>query len=146
MIGKTFGHYEILSAIGKGGMGEVWKARDTQLGREVAIKTLPDDVASDPERLARFRREAELLASLNHPNIATIHGLEESGGIKALVMELVDGPTLADRIEQGPIPVDEALSIARQITEAVETTDRAPRQIAIIQNWFEELNEMVPVD
>ena len=114
------GPYEILAPLGAGGMGEVYRARDSRLKREVAIKILPESFASDPERLARFQREAEVLASLNHPNIAGIHGLEESGGIRALVMELVEGETLADRIARGAIPLDEALPIARQIAEALE--------------------------
>ena len=101
-------------------MGEVYRATDTNLKRAVAIKVLPASVAGDAERLARFQREAEVLASLNHPNIAQIHGLEKSGGITALVMELVEGPTLADRIAQGAVPVDEALPIAKQIAEALE--------------------------
>src|SRR5206468_5819557 len=94
--------------------------RDTKLGRDVALKTLPDLFALDPDRLARFEREAQLLASLNHPNIATIHGLEEANGVRALVLELVEGDTLADRIAQGPIPLDEALPIAKQIAEALD--------------------------
>jgi serine/threonine protein kinase/Tol biopolymer transport system component len=114
------GSYEILSAIGAGGMGEVYRARDTKLGRDVAIKVLPDAFAHDAERMARFEREAQVLASLNHPNIATIHGLEESNGVRALVMELVEGPTLADRIAQGPVPLDEALALAKQIAEGLE--------------------------
>jgi serine/threonine protein kinase len=115
------GSYEILSSIGAGGMGEVYRARDTKLGRDVAIKVLPDAFAHDAERMARFEREAQVLASLNHPNIATIHGLEESNGVRALVMELVEGPTLADRIaQQGPLPLDEALSLAKQIAEGLE--------------------------
>jgi serine/threonine protein kinase len=115
------GSYEILSSIGAGGMGEVYRARDTKLGRDVAIKVLPDAFAHDAERMARFEREAQVLASLNHPNIATIHGLEESNGVRALVMELVEGPTLADRIaQQGPLPVDEALALAKQIAEGLE--------------------------
>ena len=125
--GTRIGSYEIASQIGVGGMGEVYRATDTNLGRAVAIKVLPDAVAQDGERLARFDREARTLAALNHPNIATIHGLERSpstgagqAGAIALVMELVEGPTLADRIAQGAIPVDEALGIARQITEALE--------------------------
>jgi serine/threonine-protein kinase len=109
-----------VSAIGAGGMGEVYSARDTRLKRDVALKILPELFASDPDRIARFQREAEVLASLNHPNIAAIHGLEESEGTRALVMELVDGETLADRIARGPIPVDEALPIAKQIAEALE--------------------------
>jgi serine/threonine-protein kinase len=118
--GTRIGPYEITGTLGAGGMGEVYRARDTRLKREVALKVLPDTFASDSDRLARFQREAELLASLNHPHIAAIHGLEESNGIRALVMELVEGPTLADRIEQGSIPVDEALPIAKQIAEALE--------------------------
>src|SRR5262249_45775148 len=101
-------------------MGEVYRATDTNLKRQVAIKVLPTSVAGDPERLARFQREAEILAALNDPNIAHIHGLEKSGGTVALVMELVEGPTLADRIAQGAIPLDEALSVAKQIAEALE--------------------------
>ena len=120
MIGKTLGNYEILSALGKGGMGEVWRARDSKLGREVAIKTLPEEFARDEERLARFEREARLLASLNHPNIATIHGLEEENGTQFLVLELVEGDTLADRIKRGAIPLAESLEIGRQITDALE--------------------------
>ncbi|HEY3220390.1 MAG TPA: serine/threonine-protein kinase [Gemmatimonadales bacterium] len=109
------------SQIGVGGMGEkVYRATDTNLKRALAIKVLPESVASDAERLARFQREAEVLASLNHPNIAQIHGLEKSDGVTALVMELVEGPTLADRIAQGAIPNDEALPIAKQIAEALE--------------------------
>jgi hypothetical protein len=99
--GTRLGPYEILSAIGAGGMGEVYRARDAKLNRDVAIKVLPDGVASDPDRLARFHREAQVLAAFNHPNIAHIHGYEDSGGVHALVMELVEGPTLADRIAQG---------------------------------------------
>jgi len=118
--GSRLGAYEILSAIGAGGMGEVYRARDTKLGRDVALKILPDAFAADPDRLARFQREAQLLAALNHPNIAAIYGLEESDTTRALVLELVDGPTLADRIAQGPVPLDEALPAARQIAEALE--------------------------
>src|SRR5690349_18231578 len=102
-------------------MGEVYRATDTNLKRAVALKVLPAAVASDPDRLARFQREAEVLAALNHPNIAQIHGLERADGVTALVMELVEGPTLADRIAQGALPVDEALPLARQIAEALET-------------------------
>src|SRR5580700_8171165 len=109
-------HYRITSKLGEGGMGEVWRATDTKLGREVAIKILPEAFAQDAGRMARFAREAQVLASLNHPNIAAIYGVEE----RALVMELVEGPTLADRIAQGAIPLDQALAIARQIAEALE--------------------------
>ena len=119
-IGKSLGSYEILSAIGRGGMGEVWRARDTRLGREVAIKTLPDEFARDLDRLSRFEREARLLASLNHPNIAAIYGLEESGGTRFIVLELVEGETLADIVQRGPMPVDDALKLALQIATAVE--------------------------
>jgi serine/threonine-protein kinase len=102
-------------------MGEVYRARDTRLDRDVAIKVLPETFASNPERISRFQREARTLASLNHPHIGGIYGLVESNGIKALVLELVEGPTLADRIAQGPIPLDEALPISKQIAEALET-------------------------
>jgi serine/threonine protein kinase/Tol biopolymer transport system component len=118
--GTRLGPYEITGTLGAGGMGEVYRATDTNLKRAVAIKVLPESVATDRDRLARFQREAEVLASLNHPNIAAIYGLERSNGTTALVMELVEGPTLADRIAQGPIPVDEALPIARQLAEALE--------------------------
>jgi len=118
--GTTLGTYEVTARIGEGGMGEVYRARDTRLDRDVALKVLPEAFTSDPDRLARFEREAKLLASLNHPNIGHIYGLEEADGVKALVLELIEGPTLADRIEQGLIPLDEALPIARQIAEALE--------------------------
>src|SRR5512136_2776774 len=120
MIGKTLGHYQITNQIGKGGMGEVYQARDQVLGRDVAIKILPEEFARDTDRVARFQREAKLLASLNHPNIASIYGLEESGKTNFLVLELVEGETLADRIKAGPIPVEESLKLALQIAEAVE--------------------------
>ena len=112
--GTRLGPYEITAQIGVGGMGEVYRATDTTLNRQVAIKVLPESVASDAERIARFEREAKTLASLNHPNIAAIYGFEKSSGVHALVMELVEGPTLADRIAQGAIPVDEALPIAKE--------------------------------
>jgi serine/threonine-protein kinase len=117
--GTRLGPYQILSALGAGGMGEVYCARDTKLNRDVAIKVLLPALVNDPDRLARFSREAQLLASLNHPNIAHIHGLEESGGTRALVMELVDGPTLADQVALGPIPVEQALPIAKQLADLV---------------------------
>ena len=118
--GRRIGPYQLASRIGAGGMGEVYKARDTTLNRQVAIKVLLPAVANDPDRLARFRREAQVLASLNHRHIAQIHGFEDADGVRALVMELVEGPTLADRIARGAIPIDEALLIARQIAEALE--------------------------
>src|SRR5881396_2147889 len=138
--GTKLGPYEIFAPLGAGGMGEVYRARDSRLGREVALKVLPAAMANDAERMARFQREAHTLASLNHPNIASIYGLEESGGVRALVMELVEGPTLAERIatrargdsvgtgldpparaqQSGPLLLDEALGIAKQIAEALE--------------------------
>ena len=118
--GTRLGPYEVLSLLGAGGMGEVYRAKDSTLKREVALKVLPADVAKDRERLARFQREAEVLASLNHPHIAQIYGLEHAGDTFALVMELVEGEDLAQRIARGPIPLDEALPIARQIAEALE--------------------------
>ena len=118
--GTRFGPYEVAAQIGVGGMGEVYRAADTNLKRAVAIKVLAESTAGDAERLARFQREAEVLASLNHPNIAAIYGLERSAGTTALVMELVEGPTLADRIARGPIPIDDASAIARQIADALE--------------------------
>ena len=118
--GTQLGPYEILSPIGAGGMGEVYRALDPKLGREVAIKILPTEVVQAPERLARFRREARVLASLNHPHIAAIHGLEEAGGRPFLVLELVDGEDLSERIKRGAVPVDEALEIARQVAQALE--------------------------
>ena len=124
-VGSRLGHYDVTALIGEGGMGQVYQATDTQLKRQVALKILPDAFSADPERLARFQREAEVLASLNHPNIAQIHGLEEADGVRALVLELVEGPTLAGRIKQGPIPVDEALPIAKQIAEALEAAHEA---------------------
>src|ERR1700738_1441915 len=107
--GTRFGVYEVLALIGSGGMGEVYQARDTRLERDVAIKILPQAFVSDPERIARFQREAKTLASLNHPNIGGIYGLDESGGLTALVMELVEGEDLSQRIARGAIPMDEAL-------------------------------------
>ncbi len=118
--GNRVGPYEVLAAIGVGGMGEVYRAHDSKLGRDVALKVLPEAFARDAERMARFQREAKVLASLNHPNIASIYGLEDSGSAHALVMELIEGPTLADRIKAGPIPIDDAVQIARQICEALE--------------------------
>src|SRR5262245_27962300 len=119
--GSKLGPYEVVSSLGAGGMGEVYRARDTKLNRDVAIKVLLAAVANDPDRVTRFSREAQVLASLNHPHIAQIHGFEDSNGLRALVMELVEGPTLADRIAAGPVPLTEALSIAKQIAEALET-------------------------
>ena len=125
-VGSRLGHYDVTALIGEGGMGQVYQATDTKLNRQVALKILPEAFATDPDRLARFQREAQVLASLNHPNIGHIYGLEEAEGQKALVLELVEGPTLADRIRQGTIPVDEALPIAKQIAEALEAAALLP--------------------
>jgi serine/threonine protein kinase len=126
--GTRLGVYDITAPLGAGGMGEVYRATDTKLKRQVAIKILPPSLAADHDRLARFQREAEVLASLNHSNIAHIHGLEESGGITALVMELVEGEDLSQRIARGAVPIDEALPIAKQIAEALEW--RLPAAVA----------------
>ena len=127
--GSKLAHYDIVGSLGAGGMGEVYRARDTRLNREVAIKILPEVFAADPDRVMRFTREAQTLASLNHPRIAQIFGIEETVGpgavTRALVMELVNGDTLADRIKHGPISVEEALPIARQIAEALEAAHDA---------------------
>ena len=132
--GTRFGPYEVRSALGAGGMGEVYRARDTKLQRDVALKVLPDAVAADPDRLARFEREAQVLAALNHPHIGAIYGLHESVveaglqprvSVTALVLELVEGPTLADRSAQGSVPLEEAIPIARQIAEALEAAHEA---------------------
>src|SRR5260370_5682149 len=114
------GPYEIRSPLGVGGMGEVYRAADSKLGRDVALKVILQEFAQDAQLMARFQREAQVLASFNHTNIASIYGLEDSGGVRALVMELVEGPTLADRIKEGAIPLEEALPIAKQIAEALE--------------------------
>ncbi len=130
--GTKLGPYEVIAPLGAGGMGEVYRARDTKLGRDVALKVLPASMANDAERMARFQREAQVLASLNHPNIAAIYGLEDSSGVHALVMELVEGPTLAERLvgacgarpaegeRRSPLPLDDALPIAKQMAEALE--------------------------
>ena len=140
--GTTLGPYSVTAKIGEGGMGEVYQARDTKLDRDVALKVLPEAFTSDPDRLARFEREAKVLASLNHPNIGSIYGLEEAEGVKALVLELVEGPTLADRIKQGPIPVDEALPIARQIADALE----AAHERGVIHRDLKPANVKVKAD
>src|SRR5438045_7925906 len=119
-IGARIGPYQIVGTIGAGGMGEVYRARDAKLDRDVAIKVLPEAFAADPDRLARFEREAELLAALNHPNIAAIYGFEEGSAGSAIVLELVEGPTVAERIAHGPLSLDDALSVARQVADALE--------------------------
>jgi serine/threonine protein kinase len=140
--GTRIGPYEIVSMLGAGGMGEVYCAADSNLKRLVALKVLPEALASDTERLARFQREAEVLASLNHPNVAAAHGLERTGTTTALVMELVEGPTLADRIGQGPLPVDEALTMAKQIADALE----AAHEKSIIHRDLKPANIKVRTD
>src|SRR5437879_2767193 len=119
-VGTQLGSLEITGLLGRGGMGEVYRARDLKLKREVAIKVLPDEFSRDPDRVSRFQREAEVLASLNHSNIAAIYDLQEANGSRYLIMELVEGETLAERIQRGPLPIDEALNIASRICEALE--------------------------
>ncbi|HEX8027168.1 MAG TPA: serine/threonine-protein kinase, partial [Vicinamibacterales bacterium] len=140
--GSRLGVYEVTAPLGEGGMGQVWRATDTTLGRQVAIKILPDAFASDPERLARFEREAKTLASLNHPHIAAIYGFEKSSGMHALVMELVDGEDLSQRLARGAIPLDEALPIAKQIAEALE----AAHEQGIIHRDLKPANIKVRTD
>ncbi len=140
--GTRLGVYDITAQIGEGGMGQVWRARDSKLNRDVALKVLPDSFANDPDRLARFTREAQTLAALNHPHIAAIYGLEESGGLRALVMELVEGDDLSQRIARGAIPLDEALPIARQIAEALE----AAHEQGIIHRDLKPANIKVRAD
>ena len=120
MIGKSIAHYRVTEMLGKGGMGEVYRATDTKLNRDVALKVLPEVFARDADRMARFKREAHVLASLNHPNVASIYGLEEADGVHCLVLELVEGPTLAERIQEGAVPLEESLNIAKQIADALE--------------------------
>ena len=140
--GTRLGPYEILSALGAGGMGEVYRAHDTKLHRDVAIKVLPESFAADPERFARFTREAQTLAALNHPNIAHIHGLEEQGAVRALVMELVEGDDLSAHVARGPIPLAEALPIARQIVDALE----AAHDLGIVHRDLKPANVKVKPD
>ena len=120
MVGRQLGPYTIVAPLGAGGMGEVYRARDSKLGRDVAIKILPSHFIADPERRSRFAREARLLATLNHPHIGAIYGLEDIDGAAALILELVEGPTLADRLARGPLPIAEALAIARQLADALD--------------------------
>ena len=142
MIGKSVAHYTITKKIGKGGMGDVYRARDTMLDRDVALKILPDSFARDPQHKARFQREAKLLASLKHPNIAVVHGLESNGGTHAIAMELVEGETLADRIGKGAIPLEEALKIAVQIAEALE----AAHEMGVVHRDLKPANVMITED
>src|SRR5437870_8677883 len=117
--GALIGPYQVTSQLGEGGMGIVFRARDTKLLRDVALKVLPDHFADDPDRLSRFQREAQLLASLNHPNIAQIYGLEQVGTTGCIVMELVEGETLGEKLQKGPLPLDEALDVSKQIADAL---------------------------
>ncbi len=142
MIGSSVSHYRVTSKLGEGGMGEVWRASDTKLGRDVALKMLPEVFARDAERLARFEREARVLASLSHPNIAGIHGLEEDRGKRFLVMELVDGETVAERIQRGAMPVDEVVRVAKQIAEAVE----AAHEKGVIHRDLKPANVKITLD
>lgn len=142
MIGKTVSHYRIIEKLGQGGMGEVYRAEDTYLHRLVAIKVLPDEFAHDAERLARFQREAEVLSSLNHPNISTLYGLEESEGKRFIVMELVQGETLSHRLLKGPLPVEEALKLCRQIAEGLE----AAHEKGVIHRDLKPSNVMITSD
>jgi serine/threonine-protein kinase len=140
--GQYMGSYEITALLGKGGMGEVYRARDRKLKRDVAIKTLPEEFSRDPDRVARFQREAEVLASLNHPNIAAIYDLEEAKNSTFLVLELVDGETLAERIARGPIPIDEALQIAKSIADALE----AAHERGVIHRDLKPANVKITLD
>jgi serine/threonine protein kinase len=140
--GTNLGPYEVVAPLGAGGMGEVYRARDRKLGRDVALKVLPEIFVSDPDRVGRFSREAKTLAALNHPNIAAIHGVEESNGINALVLELVEGPTLAERIAQGPMSLEDTLLVARQIADALE----AAHQQGIIHRDLKPANVKVRPD
>ena len=140
-VGTQLSSYELTALLGKGGMGEVHRARDTKLKRDVAIKILPKEFSRDQDRVSRFQREAEVLASLNHTNIAAIHDLQEANGSRFLILELVEGETLADRIARGALPVDEALSIAKQICEDAEVQDRERRGRLVGQPGWARLRE-----
>jgi eukaryotic-like serine/threonine-protein kinase len=146
--GTHIGSYEVVAAIGAGGMGEVYRTRDGKLGRDVAIKVLPATFAGDAERISRFQREAKVLASLDHPNIASIYGLEESGGTRALVMQLVEGPTLADRIKQGPFANYDVSPDGQRflMLKPVEQDQAALTLINLVLNWTEELKRLVPIE
>ena len=142
MIGKTVGHYIILEQLGRGGMGEVYLAEDTTLGRKVALKFLPEAFTSDPERMARFEREAKLLASLNHPNIAGIYGLEQEDGNRFLVLEYVEGETLQARLSKEALPLEDALTLCRQIAEGLE----AAHEKGVIHRDLKPANVMITAE
>ena len=135
LVGRQVGWFKILSLLGAGGMGEVYRARDTKLGRDVAIKVVADVYLSDPDRLARLEREARVLATLNHPHIAAIYGLEQAEGVQCLVLELVEGATLGERLALGALPMQEALTAARQVAEALEAAHESASSIAISSSW-----------
>ena len=141
-VGTRLGSLEITALLGKGGMGEVYRARDTKLKRDVAVKILPDEFSRDADRVSRFQREAEVLASLNHPNIAAIYDLQEANGSRFLVLELIEGETLADRIARGPLPVEEALDIANYICEALE----AAHEKGIVHRDLKPANVKITVE
>ena len=146
-VGSRLGHYDVTALIGEGGMGQVYRATDTKLKRQVALKILPEAFSADPERLARFQREAEVLASLNHPNIAAIHGLEESEGTRALVLELVEEPTLADRISRGPIPPGRSAAnsqaLVRRLSESGALVLPSPGSAAFHPSTLQRLHRRV---
>ena len=142
LVGRAFGSYRIVSALGAGGMGEVYRAHDTTLDRDVAIKVLPPVFTADPDRLARFEQEARMLAALNHPHIGAIYGVERDNGVRGLVLELVDGSTLADRIATGPLPIADTLRIGRQIADALD----AAHQKGIIHRDLKPANIKVTPD
>jgi eukaryotic-like serine/threonine-protein kinase len=140
MVNRRIGPYTITATLGAGGMGEVYRARDSKLGRDVAIRILPSHFTADPERRARFAREARVLATLNHPHIGAIYGFEETDGLSAIVLELVEGPTLAERLERGPLKVGEALAIARQLADALD----AAHQKGIVHRDLKPGNIVLP--
>jgi serine/threonine protein kinase len=140
--GDLLGPYRVVSELGAGGMGEVYRATDTDLKRQVALKILPEAFAADPDRVARFQREAQVLASLNHPHIAQVYGVERRGGVTALVMEFVEGEDLSQRMARGPVPIGDALAIARQIADALE----AAHERGVIHRDLKPANIMVGVD
>ena len=142
MVGKTFGHYEILELLGSGGMGDVYRARDQNLDRDIAIKVLAEDFAGDSGRMARFEREAKLLAALSHPNIAAVHSFEESDGVQFLVLELVEGESLKERLASGSLPVDQAVELGLQVADAL----RAAHQEGIVHRDLKPANVLITVD
>ena len=143
MIGKNIAHYRVTEMLGKGGMGVVYRATDTKLGRDVALKVLPEVFARDADRMARFKREAQVLASLNHPNIASIYGLEESDGIHCLVLELVEGPTLAERIQEGAVVTADGKRFVMLEQAGASKGDVDRTHLTFVFNWFDEVRRRV---